>query len=414
MFRQEELVNSGSFCRFTNAIFVIECRLGEFKLLCQRENMKTATENIQKSINPNVAFTSKLYSVLTKEKGNCFYSPVSIQSAMGMCYFGSATMTEECLRDLLCLPDQIERTEAFYSELDKEINCEKQEYELVSSNTIWSQSGFELGEKWTQKVKDIIGGEVSVVDFKKPIDACDLINNHCGEVTKGKIPAIIKPDFINKDTRIVLTNAIYFKGQWKVEFNKNQTRQEKFYSESGVSSVDMMHRQGNILYFEHNDFQAVDLPYKGDDLSMMVILPRDPDCESNVDQNLEKVYSEAVAGLDFTEVNLNMPKFKVETEYSLKGKFQDMGAGLAFSNDADFSGISDKETLKISAIVHKAFVECDEKGTEAAAATAIGMVRTCSIPRPPKIFNANHPFTFFIRNKNSGKILFCGKVSNFD
>jgi serpin B len=239
------------------------------------------------------------------------------------------------------------------------------------------------------------------------------INAWVSDKTREKIKELLKRDFISADTRLILTNAIYFKGQWDQPFEKADTRDEDWHGPSGTAKVPMMHQEGGYLYYEGDGFQAVDLPYQGEQLSMLVALPtlKDglPELESQ--WTAGGTYQQVTTDLHHEEtVLVSLPRFKMEAEFKLKPVLCDLGADLAFSDDADFSGIGD-EPLTISEVVHKAFVEVNEEGTEAAAATAVGMVGCAFIPeREPRVFQADHPFLLFIRDRQTNAVLFSGRV----
>lgn len=372
--------------------------------------MKTASKST-----PATLFASKLHPKLGESNENSFYSPFSLLSALGMCAAGARGRTQKVLAGLLETPADPAEQKAYFKSLVAEVNSDSERpYELVTANALWAQKGLTFNPEYANTVRNDYGGTFQEVDYVEAPDAAvDQVNSWCNDNTRGKIPTIISSDFVNEDTRLILTNAIYFKGKWQSEFDKKKTKDEPFRGPT-PKNVPTMHQSGGFSYSENDAFKALDLPYTGDELSMLVLLPNGDSTEA-IDADLEAAYNEAVSTLQHEEtVIVSLPRFKMETKYKMGDTLKDLGAGLAFSDEADFSGITKDERLKISEVVHKAFVQCDEEGTEAAAATAVGMMRCTSVrmPPPPKEFKADHPFVFFIRNNQSGNILFCGRVTN--
>ena len=350
-------------------------------------------------------FASNLFANINEEKENCFFSPFSIQTAMGMCLAGANGETEKALTNLLSLPDN---HKTYFAALAK-ICKNNPDYELQSANALWAQSGLEYHEKFAADIVHYYNGSFYDVDYHNKSATCQQINEWCKENTKGKIPEIINESFLQKEMKLILTNAIYFKGKWRTAFKKENTKDLDFHNEDGNTvKTPTMSLKDKFRYGETDSFQAVELPYEGDDMSMLVVLPG---VEKTLG-TLEETYNQAVDCVGMLEtVILQMPRFKFSTEEKLGQSFKEMGAGIAFSDNADFTGISKNERLKISEVIHKAFVDCNEEGTEAGAATAVGMVRcTAFAPaRPPKIFKADRSFLFFIRKNDN--ILFAGKVA---
>lgn len=358
----------------------------------------------------DVEFSSKLHPFLGKSTENSFYSPFSLLTALGMCVEGAKGETQNALVELLELPKTAKERKKYFKNFNKEAKG-NDHYELKTANALWGANHLKYLDSFKKVIENDYAGVFSEVDYENDPDAAVLaINKWCDENTSGKIKKIISKSDIDKSTLLILTNAIYFLGKWKKEFDKGKTKDEAFF---GIEKpIPMMHIKEKFHYMENDQFQALDIPYQGGDLSMLVVLPKEKTTEF-VDNNLNNVYSEATENLRIEEVRVSLPKFKMETEYKVGNIFKEFGAGIAFSDDADFSGICSNEQLKISEIIHKAFVKCDEEGTEAAAVTAVITVRCTSVRMSRDIeFKANHPFVFFIRNNKTGTILFCGRVVN--
>jgi serpin B len=238
------------------------------------------------------------------------------------------------------------------------------------------------------------------------------INTWISDKTRARIKSLIDRSLINDDTRLILTNAIYFKGRWEKALEKAMTRDEDWHGPT-TCKVPMMHQQGGYLYYESGDFQALDLPYKGQQLSMLVVLPRKKDGLTALERQWATgdAYRQVTDGLDHEGMVLvSLPRLKMETAFKLKPILCGLHAELAFSDEADFSGIGEGP-LKISEVVHKAFVEVNEEGTEAAAATGVKVSCAGFLPsEKPKVFKADHPFLFFIRDRNTNAVLFSGRV----
>lgn len=355
-----------------------------------------------------IKFANKLHPVLNASNENSFYSPFSLLSALGMCALGAKFKTKEELTALLGETKEI-------AEMAKEVSTNKNDaYQLVAANALWVQKDFELCQDFIETIHEDFAGSLAEVDYKaNPKGAVNRINAWCDESTRGKITEVIDEGAINKDTRLILTNAIYFKGLWDKAFKKENTVNSKFTSNGSSKSVPTMVQTNNFKYSENDDFESLEMDYQGDDLSMLILLPKRQDTRilEAIDSNLQEAYEAAIGGQRTTEVTVRLPKFKMETEYKLSQKLKELGVVHPFLNEANFSGISTQESLKISEVIHKAFVECDEEGTEAAAVTAVVMVRTCAMVRNI-VFNADHPFVFFIRNKNTNEVLFTGRVVN--
>jgi serpin B len=214
-------------------------------------------------------------------------------------------------------------------------------------------------------------------------------------------------------TRLVLTNAIYFKGKWATPFKPEQTQEAPFTLLSGEKvNVPMMHQTAHFGYMETDTIQVLELPYVNNDLSMVILLPKKPDGVNELEKGLtSETITGWLAGLRKREVQVYVPRFKLTSEFSLAETLSAMGMPDAFSTKADFSGITGNRDLFISAVVHKAYVEVNEEGTEAAAATGVAMKLTAVAP-PPPVFRADHPFVFLIRDNQTGSILFLGRTAN--
>jgi serpin B len=361
---------------------------------------------------------TRLYDKLagTQPGKNLFLSPFSIQVALAMCAVGAKGETRRVMAELIGAPENVDEQNRQYAELLKSVNGEGQRaFELVTANALWGQHGCHFKPEYSKAVADFYGGAFNEVDFRtQPDETVKIINAWVSDKTRARIKELLSRNLINDDTRLILTNAIYFRGQWEQRFEKSETRDEDWHGPGGIRKVPMMHQRSSYLYYEDDTFQALDLPYKGEQLSLLVVLPRKKDGLPSLESKWTTggAYRTLTAGLHHEEtVIVSLPRFKMAAEFKLKPILCDLGVGLAFSDHADFSGIGE-EPLKISEVVHKAFVEVNEEGTEAAAATAVAMVKCVAIMRPatPKVFRADHPYLFFIRDRKTNAVLFCGHV----
>jgi serpin B len=346
---------------------------------------------------------------------NLFLSPFSVQVALAMCAVGARGETRRVLAHLIGAPESCDEQNRQYARLLQAVSGESERpFPVVTANALWGQQGYHFKAAFQEAIADFYDGVLHEVNFRaQPDAAVQTINAWVSAKTRGRIKELIARCDINDDTRLILTNAIYFKGQWAEQFARASTQNEDWHGPSSTSKVPMMHRSGEYWYYESDGLQALDLPYKGVQLSMLVVLPTKQHGLNAVESTwaAEATYRQVTAGLHREEtVIVSLPRFKMETTFRLKPVLGALGAELAFSDYADFSGIGD-ESLKIAEVVQKAFVEVNEEGTEAAAATAADIPLCAKMePVEPKVFNANHPFLFFIRDRKTNAVLFCGRV----
>jgi serpin B len=374
-------------------------------------------------VHDNNAFALDLYSRLAPGGGNRFISPFSISCALAMTYAGAGGETAQQMAKALHLslpPDQLHpafhRLIALLHSRDQTGTKEsgRAAVEMCTANALWSQSGERILADFQKRIEINYRSGSHAVDFHNaPAEACQTINAWVTEQTKGKIKDLLKPSSINRNTTAVLTNAIYFKALWAHEFSRSSTAAAEFHSpDDGPLRVDMMNQVERFRYADLGAFQALELPYKGESLAMVIVLPKAMDGLAGIEQSLTAAGLERdLAKLSPRRVQASVPTFKLTEECELKSALAEMGMPLAFKHGAaDFSGITGNRELAISAVVHKAFVEVDEKGTEAAAATGVVFSRAAVVAQPPVIFRADHPFFFLIRDTRSGSILFMGRL----
>jgi len=382
-----------------------------------------AASDLQALASGQNAFALDLYKRLPKD-GNLFFSPYSLSSALSMTYAGARRDTAAEMRKVLRITLADEPLHAAYADQTRAANAPGKPYALSIANALWARKGFQFEDSYTALLGKAYGASLTPLDFGDAEGSSAKVNSWVAERTNNKIQDIVSPEAFSDIARLILTNAIYFKGNWLDEFEKSLTRDEPFYAPGGQTTAPLMHRQGQYRYAEDPQLQILGMPYKGGELSMVVLLPKAKDGLGALEAALTKEKLDAhVAVLKEHEVDVAFPKFKLETDYSLAGTLKAMGMPLAFircnANDrkkpcADFSGILDpaRDTLSIDAVMHKAFVEVNEEGTEAAAATAVSMAAgEAAMPPPVPVFRADHPFIFLIRDDRSGSILFLGRFA---
>lgn len=362
------------------------------------------------------SFAYSIFKQMATEKGeneNIFFSPYSITLAMGMTYAGANNATKHEMATVLHFPADDSNLHKQLGDSQKSILFSGSKGVQISiANQLWADKKYKFSCKYLRGVKKAYGAPVKRLDFREnPDEQRVTINNWVEVQTQNRIKNLLPGGSITNLTAMVLTNAIYFKGQWDEKFLVENTKTASFFpSKKEKMECSMMNRRGKYNLAKGEGFSMIEIPYAGKDFSMLVILPD----EDNVLQKFESSLSaEKVASMsaryEEVEVNLSLPRFKFESQFELKPTFTAMGMPLAFSNLADFTRMSSKPDLKIDEVYHKAFVEVSEEGTEAAAATAVVIVRK-SMPAYFE-FNVNRPFVFLIRHNSSGAFLFMGRVT---
>jgi serpin B len=382
----------------------------------------TTTPEQAKVTQSNNAFAIELYSQLSRRPGNLFFSPESISTALAMTYAGAQSETAAEMSKTLHFTSGLGQLHAAMGALLRDRNAAHDGYQLKEADALWVQTGYSLLPEFLKVTKDNYGAGLNQLDFNGATETSrHTINAWVAQHTENKIMELLQPTSVTSDTRLLLTNAIYFKGDWDERFKKEDTRSEDFrLSAARTVKAPLMHMEKGFNYFDGGSFQALEIPYKKKDLSMIVFLPKAMGGlfafeHSLTPPNMRQWLSRLRPA---HEVVVGMPKFKMETEFSLKDTLISMGLKQAFDpKTADFSGLASRETmerdgnLSISEVIHKTYVDVNEEGTEAAAATAMVITKAPTATRPI-FFRADHPFMFLIRDNRSGSILFIGRVSN--
>lgn len=367
-------------------------------------------------------FAVDLYRELAKEDGNVFFSPCSVHAALAMTATGARGETRDQMARVLHLPaDPAEHLAA--GDLGRYYARPRPDAELAVANALWGQKGFPWRAEWLVSVNRRFAAGLHEADFSADPEAeRNRINRWVEEQTRERIKELLLPEDVTRKTAMVLANAIYFKAAWATEFPKRATRDATFRLAAGGSlTATMMNRRGQYRYAETDTLQLLVVPYKDEELAMVVVLPREPAGLPAVERGLT---ADALAGWlgqsANVEVDVTLPRFRAEQRFELPKPLKGLGMTAPFEPEqADFTGMADYRRdewqVWISNVLHKAYVAVDEEGTEAAAATAVVMsARPVSLerPRPIKVFRADRPFLFLIRDMTRGTILFMGRVAN--
>ncbi len=372
-------------------------------------------------VNGSNEFSFDMYRELVDSDDNVFFSPYSIAIALGMAYEGARGTTAEEMQTVIELPEDDDARHDMVRSLQSQLNKEGVSYDLSTANAYWVREGAHLEQEYMDAIEDyyLAGGQQ--LDFAGDAEgSADTINEWVEDETNDRIKDLIPPDLIDPMTYLILTNAIYFMSDWKYQFDAEATEGLAFHMSDGSSkttdTMRMCDKEKELNYAGNSEAQLLQLPYKDEELSMYVLLPRENDIAA-LEGMIDRQY---VSGLkdDLASeyVDLYLPKFTFEMSFKLSETLKSMGMPTAFGMSANFSGMTGDDSLYIDEVLHKSFVEVNEKGTEAAAATAVIMQEKIggggsTTPQPIE-FRADHPFIFFIEHRDSGQILFMGKVED--
>jgi serpin B len=364
----------------------------------------------------NNKFAMNLFHKLANNSSNVFFSPYSISTALFMTAGGAKSQTETQMLDVLC---QTENTQAYHQKFGDHLSLveKKEKIKLNIANSIWMQKGFIFRQDYIDLLSKAYTAKLNESNFKiNPDQEAKKISKWVEGRTNNKIKDLIKPGVLQTNTRMVLVNAIYFYGDWGNQFDKENTLEADFYLNNKTTiKAKLMNIEYKMPYASDDIFEVVSVPYSSGEASMLIFLPKSKD---NFDKSIQALTFErlnALSGnLAHEKVNLKIPKFTMTTEFELSQTLSTMGMSLAFTDMADFSGMTGEKDLKIDKVIHKAFVDVSEKGTEAAAATAVIMVTKSAGPDMGKTiyFKADHPFIFVIKDNTTGQLLFVGLVNN--
>ncbi len=377
--------------------------------------------DLESLVDGNSEFAFDLYQQLAKDNGNLFYSPYSLSLALAMTYAGARGETARQMADTLKFYLSQEELHPALNWLDTELakkgggarGKDGEGFRLNIVNAIWGQKDYQFLSSYLDLLAENYGAGLRVLDFiNNPDYSREVINQWVSDQTEGRIKDLIPEGSINPLTRLVLTNAVYFNAAWEFPFEPEATTDGIFHLTNGDDvTVPMMHQTECLGYAKLGNYLAVELPYDGNELSMVILTNQAgdfSDFENGLNWSMVKGIMD---GLENTRVALTMPKFEFESEFGLKEALMAMGMQEPFLDSADFSGMTGNKELYIQDVVHKAFVSVDEAGTEAAAASGV-IVGIVSMPPEPVTVTLDHPFVFLIRDIETGAILFVGRVLN--
>ena len=379
----------------------------------------TATAQIQAVVASNTAFALNLYQELATNTGNIFFSPYSISTCLAMTYAGARGETEAQMAQVLGFGADQQQFASLFGDLQAELEATQKTnvIELNIANALWAQEGLPLLPAFVETATNQYQANVNQIDFRANAEEARLeINNWVAQETRNKIQNILSPGSITPHTQLVLANAIYFLGVWTESFAETNTSPQPFYlSSTNQEEAPLMHQLAQFdsvpfYHMEGNGFQALELPYGSDQASMVILLPSQVDGLAQLEQQLTPSFlSGVLAQMSLSPIEIFLPRFTLGSSFDLADTLAAMGMPDAFAPGvADFSGIDGANNLVISHVVHKAWGQVNEAGTEAAGATVVTIEPT--IVWEPPIFRADHPFIFFIRDTQSGSLLFLGRL----
>jgi serpin B len=367
----------------------------------------------------NAAFAFDLYGALRGQEGNLFFSPYSISVALAMTHAGAAGETSRQMAETMHFALPAERLHAAFNAYALDLqgrakgDAEGTPFELTVANSLWGQEGFPFLPAFLDLLAENYGAGMRLLDYSRdPEGARRTINDWVSDETRQRIKDLIPEGAINAMTRLVLANAIYFKAGWRHTFDAEATTPEPFRLLNGSSiDVPMMHQEESLGFAAGDGYVALELPYQTGDVAMVILLPDEGRFEAFEQGLSAATLDQALAGLSYQPVLLSLPKFTYESAFSLNDALMALGMPDAFDPDrADFSAMDGARDLYISNVLHKAFVAVDEKGTEAAAATAVIMEVTSAPIDQPVVVSVDRPFLYLIRDRQTGSVLFLGRV----
>ena len=374
---------------------------------------KVGAQELDLVVQGNTAFALDLYGKLRQAEGNLFFSPYSLSTALAMTYAGARGDTAAQMAEALHFHLEPDRLHPAFAGLQNGLNAIQAQGDILLriANALWPHQERVLLEEYLALVEEHYGVLIQSLDYRDPEAARGVINAWVEKETEGKIQDLIAQGVLDDQTRLVLTNAIYFKGMWASPFREDRTDEAPFWvAPDRKVKVPMMAQQLSCRLRESRDLQVLELPYAGDDCSMLVLLPRDRDGLAGLEASLTPDSLTAwLRSERKRSVRVFMPRFKTTSQFGLGETLKTLGMVDAFDGKADFSGMDGSKWLQIGAVIHQAYVDVNEEGTEAAAATGVVMMTKASfLPEPT--FRADHPFVFLIRDNRTQSVLFLGRV----
>lgn len=368
----------------------------------------------------NRRFALALHDALAEDPdANIFFSPLGIGTAFGPVTAGARGATRDEIGQVMGYPSTGAGLPPAFGALTRQLVREEEGMTVSIVNALWPKRGFAMASDFVDTAGRDYEAAVEQLDFAgDAAGSADRINGWADEATRGRVSEVVSPDMFDGMTRLVVTNAVYFLGDWAAPFAATDTADAPFTLADGSDlTAPMMNRTGEYRWVDAGTYEALDLPYRGEQLVMTVLLPKREGGLAALERRLDAPgLARTLDALDAAEprrVELRIPKLELRTQYRLADTLAAMGMPTAFTDRADFSGITVEERLRISDVIHQTFLRVDEEGTEAAAVTAVTIVATGARidPEPPHVFHADHPFLFLIRDRESGAILFMGRIA---
>jgi serpin B len=394
------------------ALSLIVMLAGDFGLAFSNE-AETCRNDLAEVVKGNNAFAFDLYASVGAADGNVFLSPFSVAAALAMTYAGARGETAVQMEKTLHFNLAPVHLNHGFASLLKRFNTTDKDYQLAVANALWGQQGMEFYPEFTESANNYYDAGFNQVDYMTNTEAArQTINDWVATKTNQKIIELIKPGILTNLTRLVLTNTIYFKGGWESQFDPGQTEEAPFTVSNEIkSNVPLMRQSAYFQYAQTDQLQIVELPYRGDAIVMDILLPAFESDLTELESDLQlPQFQSLLAQLAMREVQVWLPRFKIAKAIRLNDQLQSLGMTDAFdAAKADFSGMA-PFSLYITHVLHNAFVEVTETGSEAAAATGVIMGENATQSGKPVVFRADHPFFFVIRDRHFGSILFMGRV----
>lgn len=367
--------------------------------------------------NSDNQFALEFYEQIADSEKNFFFSPYSISLALAMTYEGARGETAEEMRNVLHFPESREEMrETYGSEKMKMTQSHDEEkYIFKIANAVWAADHIKFKKEYFEHIKSGYGAPVNTVDFrdkKARKNAGEDMNRWTEKNTEGKIKDLIKPNDLSIETIMVLINAVYFKAQWVNTFKENRTKDDTFYAFDENITTAFMHQTKRMKYYKDNLISAVEIPYSDNKASMHILLPHNSKDFYELQKKLDIEYFNTIREkTEFSSIQLKLPKFRTENRIYLEEAFQKVGMKKPFEGRADFSGMSNAGYISIDKIIHQSYIDLNEDGTEAAAATAVIVKRTTAVTPEKSIpFSADKPFIYLITHNETGKIMFIGHL----
>ncbi len=398
------------------AVFLWGCSHRTHQPQAEEESPQQPTDKTDIPMQNN-AFAFDLMRQIPIGDDNLVISPFSISTALAMTYAGARETTMEQMAEVMHFDLDQDRFHAAYGEYLGEMKARAADHiELNIANSLWAQDDYHFLDSFFETVETHYDSKTFQVNFKDHHQEITKdINDWVYDETREKIEDLIAPNVLTDDTRLVLVNAIYFLGAWMKEFDPDLTTEDLFYlRNSDMVSTDFMRRSDTLPYFEDDRMQMLEIPYSGKDFSMLFVLPAEGKSLEEFERNVHAAsFEEMIEKMDKQEVEVFVPSFEAETQIDLEDILAGMGMPNAFNRFADFSGMTGDLDLVLDKVIHQAVIEVAEEGTEAAAATAVVVIRKTAIDQDqPPVFRANRPFLFFVKDNATQNILFSGRVMN--